>query len=205
MNDPGRVNQPAFWRDLYESGADRWELGGPNPSLVAHLRPAAPPAGTRVAVPGCGRGHDCRLLARLGYEVWGFDWAAEALATAQRLAEEQRLRIDFELRDVFELAADYAGFFDGLWEYTCFCAIDPTRRREYVELVARLLKPGGWLLACFFPMREGTGGPPFPTSEAEVRRLFEPRFTFVEAYVPEASAPGRQGQEWMVRASRMAD
>ena len=76
------------------------------------------------------------------------------------------------------------------------------RRPEYVELVARILKPAGWLLACFFPVREGAppGGPPFPTSEAEIRRLFAPRFRLVEAYVPEASAPARQGLELMVFA-----
>ncbi|MBI4014098.1 MAG: hypothetical protein HY359_17405, partial [Candidatus Rokubacteria bacterium] len=103
-------------------------------------------------------------------------------------------------RDVFDLAADYRGVFDGLWEYTSYCAVDPARRAEYVEVIRALLRPGAWLLACFFPVREGSGGPPFPTTEAEVRRLFEPHFTFVETYVPATSAEGRQGLEWMVMA-----
>ena len=60
--------------------------------------------------------------------------------------------------------ASYAHAFDGVWEYTCFCAIDPARRDAYVRTIAAILKPGGWLLACFFPMRRVAAGPPFPVS-----------------------------------------
>lgn len=171
------VNEPVFWQELYARGGDRWELGQPNPPLVDFLK-RSPPSTGKVAVLGCGRGHDCRLLARLGYQVWGFDFAPEAIHAARILAEREGLPIVFEQRDIFGLVADYRGFFDGVWEYTCYSAIDPARRPEYVEVVSQLLKPGGWLLACFFPVREGTGGPPFATTEAEVRKLLTPRFTF---------------------------
>ena len=30
-------------------------------------------------------------------------------------------------------------FFDIIIEYTCFCAIDPNRRKEYVESVSKML------------------------------------------------------------------
>jgi SAM-dependent methyltransferase len=195
------VSEPAFWEGLYARQSDRWELGRPTPPLVEYLA-RTPPSRGRVAVPGCGRGHDARLFTRLGYRVWGFDFAAPAIVEARALAARDGLDIAFEQRDVFDLAAEYRGFFDGLWEYTCFCAIDPGRRPEYVRLVRDLLTPGGWLLACFFPVREGSGGPPFPTTEAEVRRLFSPAFGFVETYVPQTSAPGRQGLEWWVTARR---
>ncbi len=67
-------------------------------------------------------------------------------------------------------------------------------------MLAAILKPGGWLLACFFPMGERSGGPPFAVSEAEVRGLLALRFELVEDYVPFASPEGRQGREWMVLA-----
>jgi SAM-dependent methyltransferase len=194
---PG-VSAAAFWEDLYARQSDRWELGGPTPPLIEYLHRRTPPPG-RVAVPGCGRGHDARLLARRGYRVWGFDFATPAIDEARAATARAGLDVVFEQRDVFGLTADYAGFFDGLWEYTSFCAIDPARRAEYVEMVRGLVKPGGWLLACFFPVREGSGGPPFPATQDEIRRLWTPAFDFVEAYVPETSAPGRQGVEWMVR------
>jgi len=200
---PPTVNEPGFWEGLYDRREDGWELGRPAPPLAAYLR-HPPPLGS-VAVLGCGRGHDARLFARLGYRVWAFDFAAQAVREAVRLAEAEGLRIVFEKQDIFDLPRQYAAFFDGVWEYTCFCAIDPARRSEYVRVVSRILKPDGWLLACFYPMREGTDGPPFPVTEAEIRRLFTPTFTFVESYVPAESVERRTGLEWMVMARANPD
>jgi SAM-dependent methyltransferase len=202
------VSAPAFWQGLYQAGDDGWELGGPAPPLWAWLEggggfPAAGPAGrARIAVPGCGRGHDTRLLARHGYRVWGFDFAPAALAEARRLAARDGIAVTLEQRDVFTLAGDYASFFDAVWEYTCFCAIDPARREEYVRLVHALLRPGGVLLACFYPLREGTDGPPFPVSRAGIERALAPWFDIAESGPPAVSVDRRRGLEWLVRAER---
>jgi SAM-dependent methyltransferase len=193
------VSDPAFWQGLYDQGSDRWELGRPNPSLGAHLARHPPSPGV-VAVPGCGRGHDARFLARRGYSVFGFDFVPEVVRAARELAQREGVDVTFEERDVFGLAETYARFFDGVWEYTSFCAIDPARRAEYVEVLAGILRPRGWLLACFFPMGERAGGPPFAVSEAEVRGLLARRFELIEDYVPFASPEGRQGKEWLVSA-----
>ena len=68
-------------------------------------------------------------------------------------------------------------------------------------MLAAILKPGGWLLACFFPMGDKPGGPPFAVSDAEVRRLLAGAgFEIVEDYVPAVSPAGRQDREWMVSA-----
>jgi len=190
------VSAPAFWTDLYARGADGWELGQPAPPLV-ELVERTPPARGRVAVPGCGRGHDARYLARHGYAVLGFDFSPTAIAQARALAESDGVDAEFVERDIFTTGRDYASAFDGVWEYTCFCAIDPRRRAEYVRTVATILKPGGWLLACFFPMRRRGAGPPFPVSEREVRRLFAGGFRIERSYEPRSARP-RQGQEWMV-------
>ena len=124
-----------------------------------------PPPRGRVAVPGCGRGHDARFLAARGYDVVGFDFSPAAITAARALAPRDRVDVAFEQRDIFTLGRDYAHAFDGVWEYTCFCAIDPARRDAYVRTVAAIVRPGGWLLACFFPMRRGQrAGPPFPVS-----------------------------------------
>jgi SAM-dependent methyltransferase len=195
------VDDPAFWEGLYARQGDRWELGRPAPPLLAYFatRPGAP--GQRVAVPGCGRGHDARFLARQGYRVWGFDFAAPAIREARALtARDPGLAVVFEQRDVFGLAAEYRGAFDGVWEYTSFCAIDPARRPEYVRVIRGLVRPDGWLLACFFPVREGTTGPPFPAMREEIEALWTPHFEFVESSVPAESAEGRQGLEWLVMA-----
>src|SRR5205085_9590602 len=144
-----RVSAPDFWDDLYSRGGDGWDLGRAAPPLVDVLDTTPPPRG-RVAVPGCGRGHDARLLAARGYEVTAFDFVPAVLDEARRLAARERVTVSFEQRDVFTLARDLPHAFDGIWEYTCYCAIDPARRAEYVRALAGTLRAGGWLLACFF-------------------------------------------------------
>ncbi len=89
-----------------------------------------------------------------------------------------------------------------MWEYTCFCAIDPTRRAEYVEVLHAILKPGGTLLGCFYPLRDGNDGPPFPVARAEIEALLASGFRIVESAAPAASVERRRGLEWLIRAVR---
>ena len=199
---PG-VSAAGFWEGLYAGGQDGWELGGPAPALEDWLaaggkfEPAA-----RIAVPGAGRGHDARLLARHGYRVTAFDFAGAAVAEARRLAAADGVAVAVEQRDVFTLARDYTGAFDGVWEYTCFCAIDPARREEYARVLHAILRPAGRLLACFYPLREGDGGPPFPVSREAIDRALAGRFTVLRAGPPGRSAEHRRGLEWLVEARR---
>ena len=178
--------------------------GGPLPCSAPTSRGTPCPAET-WPFPAAAAATTPGALARRGYRVCGFDFAPGAIRAARELAARDGVAVTFEERDVFRLAEAYPGFFDGVWEYTCFCAIDPARRAEYVDVLTAILRPGGWLLACFFPMgsaSEHPARPPFPVTETEVRGLLAGRFDLVEAYVPFASAEGRQGREWMVSARR---
>jgi SAM-dependent methyltransferase len=195
------VSTPGFWDGLYAAAQDGWDLGGPAPALE-HWLASGRFVGARVAVPGAGRAHDARLLARLGYRVTAFDFSAAAVAEARRLAAVDGVDVVVEQRDVFTLGRDHAGAFDGVWEYTCFCAIDPARREEYAQVLHTILRPGGLLLACFFPLREGGDGPPFPVSRADIDRALAGRFTVVRAGAPGRSAERRRELEWLVEARR---
>src|SRR5262249_3572370 len=155
-------------------------------------------------VAGAGRGQDGRLLARRGYQVTGFDFAEAAVREARRLAEEEGVRVAFERRDVFSLAADYTEAFDAVWEYTCFCAIDPARRGKYVDVLHDVLRPGGLLFGCFYPLRECTAGPPFPVSREGIEADLAPRFDLLESAPPAASPERRRGLEWLILARRRA-
>ena len=185
------VSTPEFWQGLYAAGQDGWELGAPAPALEAWLDeggafpPSAKGSPARIAVPGAGRGHDARLLEE-----------------ATRLAAADGVDPTFEARDVFTLPETHGGFFDGVWEYTCFCAIDPARRQEYIRVIHTLLRPGGLLLACFYPLREGTDGPPFPVSREEIERVLAPGFVVRSAHAPARSVERRRNLEWLVLAER---
>lgn len=198
------VSAPEFWESLYGRPRQPWDLGAPTPALVDFVA-VTPPKGSRVAVPGCGRGYDVRFLTEHGYDAIGFDFSPAAVKAARALARIVGSPIAVEQRDVFELARDHREAFDGVWEYTCFCAIDPARRAEYVSVIEAILKPGGWLLACFFP----TGGnwgvpPPYLVDPDDARRLLTSAFEIEREFAPPRSADGREGVEWMVYATRRA-
>jgi thiopurine S-methyltransferase len=60
-----------------------------------------------------------------------------------------------------------------VWDRACLVAVAPQRRRELVDVVRRVLAPGGRILLNVFDYDQGEmNGPPFAVPEAEVRQLF---------------------------------
>ncbi len=204
MAEDGRnVSEPEFWEEHYRRGDTGWDIGQAAPPLAAWLAgPEAPPPGRRVAVLGCGRGHDALIFARAGHVVTGFDFSATALATARERAQAAGIAAHFERADIFTLRGRYAGSFDLVAEHTCFCAIDPARRAEYVEVVHDLLAPGGQLVGLFYAHGQ-PGGPPFATSREEVERLFAPHFAIRRLEVARDSTPRRASQELLAVMRRL--
>src|SRR5579859_1376022 len=184
MPTPPDVNKPDYWEDIYEAGRAGWDLGRPTPALHRLLESGKIPPGRLIAL-GAGRGHDARDFARHGFTVTAVDFAAEAVAPTEIVQA-----------DIFELPAELDHAFDVVLEYTCFSAINPARRAEYADVVARLIKPGGTYVALLFPLDQHTGGPPFAVSIDEVLRLFRKRkFRLRHREIPEDSIWQRSGLE----------
>ena len=106
------------------------------------------------------------MLAARGADVVAVDFAPTAMAEARALAAAEKLDIDFRQRDLFTLADDPERY-DLVVEHSCFCAIDPARRGEYVDVVADVLADGGELVGLFWNHGK-PGGPPFTVDKAEL-------------------------------------
>jgi SAM-dependent methyltransferase len=182
------------WESHYRSGDMPWEKGAAHPALIAFLK--SNPVHGRVLVPGCGTGHDVRALAATADEVVGLDIAPSAVAAAKKhpaVGGES-----YVLGDLFALTPKMRGAFDAVFEHTCFCAIDPSLRADYVAAVAGALRPGGHLLAIFYldPGRDpGESGPPFGVTREELDALFGSRFTMLREWPPSATHAGRESRE----------
>lgn len=194
-----------FWEGLYAEGRDRWELGTAAPPLAERLRTAgltSPSLGApgRAIVPGCGRGHEVLLLAELGWDAVGLDFAEAPLVDARAAAVRRGLTPAFVQGDWFAAAArpGWRGGFDLLVEHTCFCAIDPARRDDYVDTAAEVLRPGGRVIGLLWHCG-AEGGPPWDTTPDEMRRQFGRRFT-VERLEPAVGSLERRGGEWLLEA-----
>ena len=183
------------WDAAYERRETPWEKGKPHPALLDFLAENGPLAG-EICVPGCGSGHDVRALSAPQNHVLGIDLATRAIAKAKsrpRVANEKYL-----LADLFDLPAKFDGRFDWVFEHTCFCAIDPGQRNDYVATIVRLLKPRGKLLAIFFINPDhDEEGPPYRVSTAELAEFFAAYFAVEREWAPARTHPGREGRELM--------
>jgi SAM-dependent methyltransferase len=185
------------WEERYRSGDIPWEKGAPCPALLELIDSGL--FSGRVLVPGCGLGHDVRALAAGGADPVGLDIAPLAVEQARRMdpgAPPHRYR----LGDLFNLPESDREAFDGVWEHTCFCAIDPARRKEYAQAVAFCLLRGKVFAAIFYlrpwdPDEDQTQGPPFGVGEEELDRLFSETFELQDAWVPRVTFEGREGRE----------
>lgn len=192
-----------FWQGRYDASNTPWDLGGPSPHFVELLK--QPPAFLKpgnMVVFGAGRGHDAALFAQHGFDVLGLDYAPGAVQAASQLYGSVAR---FEQANIFDLvdpASPKAGTFDYLLEHTCFCAILPQERSAYVQAAGNLLKPGGYLIGIFWEHGE-TDGPPFSTTEADLRRAFEPIFDVVDIQA-KSPAADRSGTERLVILRRKA-
>lgn len=182
------------WNQRYQENDTPWERGEPAPPLVEFLEENQIVG--RALVPGCGLGHDVRRIAAQGGEVVGTDIAELALQQASAFENPPGSKVSYALGDF--LAPDDslpASHFDWLFEHTCFCAIDPNRRPDYVAAAHRVLKPGGRLLAILFTDFENDDDPPYSIPSDAVEALFSPRFSIVRSWRPTRVFPDREGEE----------
>lgn len=188
------VNLPEKWEADYKRGTDGWDLNQPAPSFkrLASSKRFKP---GRMIVLGAGRGHDAREFSRFGFQVTAVDFSPYVIREMHRL-DDSSAPIEILQHDIFTLPDEMNDSYDYILEYTCFCAIDPKRRSEYADLIARLLKPNGIYIDLAFPLDGRAGGPPFAVTESEIQTLFNERgFRLLSREKPSDSVSARRNAE----------
>lgn len=194
------VDQEKWWTDVYVNEVNpRWNLAEPAEALKDMLPRLKLPK-SRILVLGCGEGHDAALFAQSGHVVTGIDVSPEAIARAKKnYAHLSNLK--FEMQDIFNLGTEYNEAYDYIFEHTCFCAINPTRRQEMVKIWNRVLAPGGHLMGVFFCW-DKPEGPPFGGSEWELRQRLNKYYEFIFWGRWRKSLLRRQGRELFIFAKK---
>ena len=191
---------PEFWQSKFETNHVPWDRGASNPQLARWLdEHALKPC--RIAVPGCGSGHEVVALAARGFEVTGLDYAPAAVArtrfalaalTAQTVTTVTTVTaataaargsasptLHAEVIEADVLKWNPPAPFDAAYEQTCLCALHPDHWVTYARQLHAWLKPGGTLFALFVQgLKPGAAngfveGPPYHCDIHAMRALFD--------------------------------
>jgi hypothetical protein len=175
-----------------------WDLGGPTPIFNQWIETHKVPL--TICILGAGNGWDAVNFASRGHIVTAVDFAASAVNNIKSSAKQNELDIDIKHMDIFDLNKVFDNHFDVVLEYTCFCAIDPAKRRNYIEMVRHILKNKGELVGLLFPIDKdlSDGGPPFAVQLESTIELISDYLSLIKLKIPSLSVKPRVGREAFV-------
>jgi SAM-dependent methyltransferase len=162
----------AFFDSVYQETAP-WDIGGPQPALMALL--AEHPPALPVLDVGCGSGDLAIALAHGGLEVLGIDFADRAIEQARQKvaalpAEVARL-LDFQVADALQpslLRRQFGAVVDSGF----FHLFESAPRDLFARELASTLLPGGRYYLLAFAVEFEIPHSPRLVSEDELRARF---------------------------------
>ena len=189
---------PEYWERLYQSGEMGWDLGGPTPIFNKWIETCKVPL--TICILGAGNGWDAVNFATRGHMVTAVDFSASAVKNMKASAKQNELDIDIRHMDIFDLYKVYNNHFDVVLEYTCFCAIEPAKRRNYMEIVRHILKTKGELVGLLVPIDKdlSDGGPPFAVQLEPTIELISDYLSLIKQQITSLSVKSRAGREVFV-------
>lgn len=193
------INSQYFWQSRYENGETEWDMGGVSPPIKAYIDSVLKAAdrSLSILIAGAGNAYEAQYLHELGFtHVYVLDFAQMPLddfvKNVPDFNHNHLLQADFFALDEEKYQFDLA------IEQTFFCAIDPSRRAEFVHKTHALLKNGGRWVGVLWDCDFEGEQPPFGGSAAEYQALFEEKFELVTFATCTNSHPKRQGRELFV-------
>ncbi|WP_204078113.1 class I SAM-dependent methyltransferase [Planotetraspora phitsanulokensis] len=200
-------NASAWWDRFYSDRAKPipFFASKPDENLTSYIERGLVNPGRALDL-GCGPGRNAVHLASLGFEVDAIDLSPRAVAWAEERAREAGVDVRFHCGDAFTADLE-PGRYDLVYDSGCLHHLPPHRRVSYLNLLDRLLVPGGhFALSCFAASAMGSelpdedfyregglqGGLAYTFDE--LRWIFsdyiEVEMRHMEAQAPDASAFG---------------
>ena len=189
---------PEYWEISYQSGQIPWDLGKSTPIFNQWIEACNKPLS--ICILGAGNGWDALNFAQKGHKVTAVDFSKSAVNNMKSSAIGSDLIINILHMNIFDLNKIYSNHFDVVLEYTCFCAIVPSRRRDYLSVVQNILKPKGEFVGLLFPIDKDPSedGPPFGVDLDSTINLMSEFLSFIKKEIPKLSIKSRSGREVFV-------
>lgn len=167
------------WEQLYQNKdveSMPWFNAQLDPDLEQALTALNIHAGTALDL-GTGPGTQAIALAERGFQVTATDLSDTAIRKAAARARDKGLNIDFQPDDIFNTHLNRE--FDFVFDRGCFHVFQPQQRPDYVRVVARLVKPKGYLLLKTFSHLETREDGPYRFTPEEIEEIFSDQFHVV--------------------------
>ncbi|KAI4986589.1 hypothetical protein ZWY2020_019219 [Hordeum vulgare] len=188
------------WRRCWEQGVTPWDLGEPTPAVVKLVQSGTlPGGGATVLVPGCGGGYDAVAMSGAGRSVVGLDVCDAVIQRARRrLSSASTPDVTFVTADFFTWAPPEP--FHLIFDYTFFCALDPSLRPAWAARMEELLRPDGELITLMYLPQDQDSGPPYNTTVFDYEEVLKPLGFFIESIEDnDVAVEPRKGLEKIAR------
>lgn len=167
-----------YWNNRYLNNEIGWDIGEvsePIKNWFNHQNDKS----KKILIPGAGSGHEVGYAHSIGFKnIYYLDYSTLAAhkfkATYPKFPSSQIISGDF-----FNLK-NYNGFFDVIIEQTFFCAINPSKREEYINRTYDLLKINGTIIGLLFDVNFNKESPPFGGNQKDYEILFHKKFTILK-------------------------
>jgi SAM-dependent methyltransferase len=144
----------ATFEELYDGKAP-WDIGKPQATVAALADRVKGP----ILDAGCGTGEHALFFAARGHRVVGIDFVEEAIRRARAKAADRGLAVEFLVKDATALG-NWGEWFASVIDLGLFHCLSDDDQRRYVQSLAQVVEPGGWLyLICFSDEEPGEEGP----------------------------------------------
>ena len=122
---------------------------------------------------GSGLGDDSEYMAKIGFEVVGFDISPTAIQlTKERFPNS---KVDYLVADLFAPPPGWKGYFDFVWESYTLQVLPPELRKKAIAGISSFLADGGELIVVSRARNysEPRGEMPWPLTRDELAQFEE--------------------------------
>ena len=186
-----------YWNARWEKSETGWDIGYASPAITEYLKQYSN-KNAAILIPGCGNAYEAAFLVENGFtDITLIDIAPKAVEMLKKnFTNSPQVKIiceDFFLHE---------GKYDLIVEQTFFCAIPPSRRKEYANKAFDLLNDKGKIIGLLFDRNFEQQGPPFGGCPCEYKPIFEPYFRIKIMETCYNSIPARTNTEVFINLEK---